>query len=123
MPEEYLALVAAMKALTKEATTSEQAVTLKVAEDGWDTRPDAESYGIISLEFEAGHMDGDNRKQHRAYEGSIDLYSRNKHGNGWVQLIEQVLTEHCDSTWSMNRPGYESNTKLYHFEWIFQIEG
>ena len=34
MPDEYLALVAAMKARTKEATTSEQAVTLKVAEDG-----------------------------------------------------------------------------------------
>ena len=121
MPDEYTSLVAAYKALTKgEAPNTE---TLKVAEDGWDTRPDAESYGIISLEFEAGHMDGDNRKQHRAYEGSIDLYSRNKHGNGWVQLIEQVLNQHCDSTWYMNRPGYENNTKLYHFEWIFQIEG
>ena len=117
MPEAYLALVATMKALEKDGHT------LPVAEDEWNTRPDVDNYGMIALEFEADHMEGDNLKQARAYEGSIDLYSRDKYGDGWVQMIEQALTEHCESSWYMNRPGFENNTRLYHFEWVFQIEG
>lgn len=117
MPEEYTALAAAMKALAKGTEV------LPVAEDEWATRPDADNYGIIALEFEADHYDGDNRKQHRSYEGSMDLYSRKKDGDGWIPLIEGMLTEHCDSCWVMNRPGYENQTRLYHWEWVFQIEG
>ena len=123
MPDEYLALVAAMKALTKEATTSEPAVTLKVAEDGWDTRPDEESYGIIQLDFEADALRGDNRKQITAYEGSMDLYSRKKDGDGWLPLIRDMLEEHCEGSWSLNYHGYERDTKLYHWEWVYQVMG
>ena len=123
MPDEYLALVAAMKALTKEATTSEPAVTLKVAEDGWDTRPDAESYGIIQLDFEADALRGDNRKQITAYEGSMDLYSRKKDGDGWIPLIRDMLEEHCEGSWSLNYHGYERESKLYHWEWVYQVMG
>ena len=123
MPDEYLALVAAMKALTKEATTSEPAVTLKVAEDGWDTRPDAESYGIIQLDFEADALRGDNRKQITAYEGSMDLYSRKKDGDGWIPLIRNMLEEHCEGSWSLNYHGYERESKLYHWEWMYQVMG
>ena len=124
MPEAYLALVAAMKALTQvSGVTSEPEKGLPVAEDEWNKRPDVDSYGIIALEFEADHLDGDDVKAERAYEGSMDLYSRKRNGDGWIPLIEQVLTEHCGSCWNMNRPGYENSTKLFHYEWIFQIEG
>ena len=123
MPEEYLALVTAMKALTKEDTTSEPAVTLKVAEDGWNTRPDAESYGIIQLDFEADALRGDNRKQITAYEGSMDLYSRKKDGDGWLPLIRDMLEEHCEGSWSLNYHGYERESKLYHWEWVYQVMG
>ena len=47
MPTEYTALAAALKALTQDT------VTLPVAENEWNTRPDADSYGIVALEFEA----------------------------------------------------------------------
>ena len=56
MPEEYEALVAAMKAITQEN------VTLPVAEYDWNTRPNADSYGTIALEFEADALEGDNIK-------------------------------------------------------------
>ena len=39
------ALVEAMKSLTQGEEPN--TVTLPVAEDGWNTRPDADSYGII----------------------------------------------------------------------------
>ena len=124
MPEEYLALVTAMKSLTQEsAMTSEPAKGLPVAEERWNTRPDVDSYGEIQLEFEADSLDGDNRKKNRAYEGSMDLYSYKKSGDGWVQLIEEVLTEHCDSCWRLDYHTHERETGLYRWEWVFQIEG
>ena len=58
MLNQFNALVAAMKALTKAATTSEPAEVLPVAENEWNTRPDAESYGQIMYEFEAGMLEG-----------------------------------------------------------------
>ena len=120
----YTALVTAMKGLTQASgTTSEPDKILPVAEDGWDVRPDADSYGEIQYEFEAGSLDGDNRKNDRAYEGSMDLYSRKRNGDGWPELIEQVLTDHCDSCWRLNYHTHETNTSLFHWEWVFQIEG
>ena len=124
MPEEYEALLSDMKALEQEsATTSEPPDKLPVEEDGWRTRPDVESYGEIQLEFEAGSLDGDNVKLHRAFEGSVDLYSRKRNGGGWVQLIEQTLTKHCGANWNLNYHGYERETALSHWEWAFQVEG
>ena len=124
MPEEYLALVTAMKSLTQEsAVTSEPAKGLPVAEERWNTRPDVDSYGEIQFEFEAGSLDGDNRKKNRAYEGSMDLYSYKKSGDGWVPLIEEVLTEHCDSCWRLEYHTHERETREYRGAWVFQIEG
>ena len=123
MPEDYTSLVTAMKALTQaSAVTSEPDKVLKVAEDGWDTRPDAVSYGEIQLEFEAESLDGNDRKKDRAYEGSMDLYSRKRNGEGWPALIEQTLTEYCDNCWRLNYHTHETGTNLFHWEWVFQIE-
>ena len=124
MLEEYTALVTAMKGLTQASgNTSEPDKTLPVAEDEWDTRPDADSYGEIQYEFEADHLDGDNQKHDRAFESSMDLYSYKRNGDGWPALIEQTLTEHCDSCWRLNYHTHETNTSLFHWEWVFQIEG
>ena len=123
MPEDYTSLVTAMKALTQASgVTSEPDKALKVAEDGWDTRPDADSYGEIYLEFEAGSLDGDNRKKDRAYEGSMDLYSRKRDGEKWPALIEQTLTEYCENCWRLEYHKHETGTNLFHWEWVFQIE-
>ena len=123
MPDDYTNLVTDMKALTQaSATTSEPDKALKVAEDGWDTRPDAVSYGEIQFEFEAKSLDGNDRKKDRAYEGSMDLYSRRRDGEGWPALIEQTLTEYCDNCWRLNYHTHETGTNLFHWEWVFQIE-
>ena len=121
---DYERLVAAMKALSQEpATTSEPAEVLPVAENGWNTRPDADSYGVIALEFEADALRGDDLKVATAWEGSVDLYSRDKHGSGWVDLITGTLTEYCDGCWSLESHQYENETRLFHWEWTFQVEG
>lgn len=111
MPEEYLDLVAELKELE-----------LPIAENGWDTRPNAESYGVVALEFEAGALYGDNLKQCTAYEGSVDLFSRDKHGAGWIEEIAEILKKHCEGCWSLNSHQWEPQTGLFHWEYVFQVE-
>lgn len=121
MPEEYTTLVTALKALSQGE--SPDVVTLPMAENEWKTRPDVESYGIVSLDFEADALYGDNVKAVTAYEGSVDLYSRKKDGAGWIPLIMSTLTAHCDGAWHLNSIQYERETGLGHWEWVFQLEG
>ena len=124
MPDEYTALVTAMKALTQPSgVTSEPDRVLPVAEDEWYTRPEADSYGEIQLDFEADALNGDNRKTAVAYEGSFDLYSHMRDGDGWIPLIRGALEDHCDGAWTLNTHVYERETRLFHWEWVFQIEG
>ena len=37
-------------------------------------------------------------------------------------LIEQTLTEYCDDCWRLNYHHHETETNLFHWEWVFQIE-
>ena len=127
MPEEYTGLVTALKSLTQTtpATTegdSGETVTLPMAEDEWNTRPDSESYGIVSLDFEPDALRGDDVKKSEAYSGSVDLFSLARSGAGWVRLITETLTEHCGACWSLNSHTYERETKLFHWEWTFEVE-
>ena len=122
MLEEYTQLVTALKALT-QGESPDPVITLPMAEDEWNTRPDVESYGIVLLQFEADALRGDDRKVSTAYSGSVHLFSRKRDGAGWVELITATLTEHCDACWSLNFHTYERGTGLFHWEWTFQVEG
>ena len=117
---EYESLVSALKSLTQGEAPN--AITLPMAEDEWDVRPDTVSYGIVALEFEADAMDADGVKQVRAMEGSTDLFSLKRDGAGWKSMIEATLTEKCGASWKLNSRTYEQNTGLFHWEWVFQVE-
>ena len=128
MPDEYNVLVADLKTLEQplDAGTTEEEpemVTLPMAEDEWNTRPDTVSYGTVRLDFEADAFYGDNRKIAAAYEGSVDLFSLVRNGAGWIPLIRAALTRHCDGAWRLNHHTYERETGLFHWEWVFQVEG
>lgn len=126
MPEEYLNLVEALKALTQVENPNAAEpveVILPMAEDEWYTRPDTVSYGTVKLDFEVDNLTGDDLKQDTSYEGSVDLYSMVRSGAGWVELICEVLKTHCGAIWSLNNHSYERDTGLYHWEWSFQVEG
>ena len=122
MPQEYTNLVTALKSLTQGEKPG-TVITLPMAENEWNTRPDANSYGIVALDFEADALHGDNVKQITAYEGSVDLFSQSKDGAGWVELIAATLTEYCEGAWSLNSHQYERENNIFHWEWVFQVEG
>ena len=118
----YEALVTAMKSLTQEPlTTSEPAITLPVAEDEWKTRPDAESWGAITNTTEAGSLNGDNGKDDRSFAGSVDLFSYQRIGAGWIGLIEKTLRDFCGASWSLNSRQHERDNGIFHWEWYFEV--
>ena len=121
MPDEYTSLVTELKSLTQGEEPD--TVTLPMAEDEWNTRPDTVSYGIVNLDFEAPSLNASGVKADRALEGSTDLFSLMRDGAGWVPLITGALTKHCGSSWSLNSHTYERETGLFHWEWTFQVMG
>lgn len=110
MPSEYEALVAALK-LT----------SIPFAEYGWKNRPEG-AYGVVQLDFEAGHLDAGGTKQDRAWEGSVDLfYPKLSDRNDLIEEIEETLEEICGNSWELNSTQYENSTGLFHVEWVFQV--
>ena len=112
MPEEYTDLVDELKA-----------TGIPFEEYGWKTAP-AGSYGVVRLDFEAGSLDGDDGKQYRSFQGSVDLYFRMlADRETLLPLIEDALTEVCGTCWSLNQMQHEHSTGYFHAEWVFEVEG
>ena len=110
MPSEYEALVAALK-LT----------SIPFAEYGWRNRPEG-AFGVVQLDFEAGHLDAGGAKQDRSWEGSVDLfYPKLSDRTDLIEEIEETLEEVCGNCWELNSTQYESGTGLFHVEWAFQV--
>lgn len=118
----YENMVNALKSLSQPTGDDEESITLPMAEDEWYTRPDAISYGVVSIDFEADALNGDSLKKDIVYEGSVDLFSLARGGAGWIPLIKAVLEEFCGPSWSLNSHSYERDTNLFHWEWTFEIE-
>ena len=64
MPEEYEALLEELKG-----------TGIPFEEYGWKTSP-AGDYGVVSFEFEVGVLEGNDEKQYRSFQGSVDLFYR-----------------------------------------------
>lgn len=110
MPSEYEDLVAALK-LTD----------IPFVEYAWKTRPEG-TYGVISLEFEAGTNEGDGDKLDRVWEGSIDVfYTKLSERADIYSTVEEILREICGDSWELNSVQYENTTGLFHAEWAFQV--
>lgn len=86
----------------------------------WKTRPDG-NFGTVQLDFEAEDDNGDDLKQDRAWEGSVDLYT---HGKKMmiVAAVESALENICESAWELNSEQHEHETGLIHREFVFQLE-
>ena len=93
---------------------------VKFTEYEWRTRPDG-NFGTVQLEFEAEDDNGDDTKQGRAWEGSVDLFTRGKEML-IVAAVESVLAEVCEGSWYLNSEQHEDETGLIHREFVFQLE-
>ena len=111
MPSEYEALVAALK-LTD----------IPFAEYAWRSRPEG-TYGVVSLDFESGQLEGDGQKMDRSWEASVDVFfSRLSERDDLISTVEEILTEICGDSWEMNSTQYENSTGLFHIEWVCTVQ-
>ena len=93
---------------------------VEFAEYEWRTRPNG-NFGTVQIDFEAEDDEGDDSKQDRAWEGSVDLYTHGKQMET-VTAVESVLAEVCGASWYLNSEQYEHETGLIHREYVFQTE-
>ena len=93
---------------------------VRFAEYAWKTRP-AGDFGTVQLDFETEGDDGDDLKQDRAWEGSVDLYTVGEKPL-ITAAVESALESVCESSWELNSIQYEHETGLIHREFVFRIE-
>ena len=86
----------------------------------WKTRPNG-NFGTVQLDFEAETSNGDDRKQDRAWEGSVDLFTHGKEMT-IAAAVETALETVCMGSWYLNSEQYEQQTGLVHREYVFQLE-
>lgn len=86
----------------------------------WKTRPNG-NHGTVQIDFEADDDNGDDMKQDRAWEGSVDLFT---HGKEMMiaAAVESALETVCAGSWYLNSEQYERETGLIHREFVFQLE-
>ena len=93
---------------------------VRFSEYEWKTRP-AGNFGTVQLDFEAEDDSGDDFKQDRAWEGSVDLFTAGKEMM-IAAAVESALEHVCEGSWYLNSEQYERETGLLHREYVFQIE-
>ena len=91
-----------------------------IQEYEFKTRPSS-NHGTVQLDFEVSEDTGDDAKQDRAFEGSLDLFTYGKEMM-IVAAVETVLETHCSGSWYLNSEQYEHETGIIHREFVFQIE-
>lgn len=89
------------------------------AEAAWSKAPKTD-YGVYALDGPADTVWADNRIRAQAVEGSIDLFT---HGPGREQAktVQDALDE-AGVSWQLSSTQFEEDTRLTHWEWIFQLE-
>ena len=112
MPAEYEALVNALKA-----------TGIPFVEYGWKTRPEG-THGIVSLDLEANSENGDGEKLDRSWQAPVDVYiAALSDRKTVIKTVEDAIRSVCGNSWEMYSTQYETQTRLFHIEWICEVYG
>ena len=96
-----------------------KATGIAFAETAWSKAPKTD-YGVIAMDGAADTVWADNRMRQQALEGTVDLFT---HGPG-MEKAKQIQTalDEAGVSWQLGSVQFEEDTKLTHWEWIFQLE-
>lgn len=85
-------------------------------EAGWDEAP-AAPWGVYAIDGSAEDLWGDSQMEHQVLTGTVDLFVMGP-GRDQMQLVQQAL---AGVSWRLNSVQYESDTRLTHYEWVFEV--
>jgi len=82
--------------------------------------PDSTAPYVVYMEDGTSHsLYGDGCLIAQAIEGTIDLFDSAEYGTLWNQI--QVSMRNHGIPFKLNLIEYETDTRLFHYEWIFDI--
>ena len=87
-------------------------------EAAWDVAP-APPYGVYALDGGGADLWGSDRMQDTTLTGTVDLYVKGR-GRDKKQLVDAALHA-AGVSWYLNSIQYEKDTRLTHFEWVFEV--
>lgn len=96
-----------------------QASGIPFAAYKWDRAPQA-PYGIVQLEGGADTVPGDDRILLQAVRGSVDLFAPT-YSAEWPEAVQAAMAGVV--AWQLNSVQYEDDTRLIHYEWLFEGVG
>ncbi len=97
-----------------------RATGIPFEEGGWDKAP-AGDYGVYALDMPGDTLWADGHMAERAMQGSIDFFARRGPGREKAKMIEAELDK-LGLSWYLNSVQYESERRITHWEWIFELE-
>ena len=86
----------------------------------WAAPPQGDAWGVVSIDGGRG-LAGDNAHAEDALEGTIDLFTR-RLGSADFNAVRDCL-QGLDICYTLNSVQYEQDTRLIHYEWVWQSEG
>ncbi len=78
-----------------------------------------DQYIVWAEDSEAGSVEGDNRKQNQAIQGTIDFFTKTDLDE-MVDRIQEALKAACISFY-LNSVQHEEETGYIHYEWVWSI--
>lgn len=94
------------------------ATGLPTTEGDWDTRPETD-YISIQLDAQGDSLQSNNQTNEQAIEGSVDLFCYTKSRTNYDTVWAVLRGSGCAVRFSSIQ--YEPETRLTHYEWIFQL--
>lgn len=74
---------------------------------------------IVWMEDGANDFEADSIHAERAYTGTVDLYTKTDR-DPLADAIPLALNS-IPCAWTLNSVQYEEDTKIIHYEWIFEV--
>lgn len=105
-----------MKCLEKVKTA-----LLTVSENVWhyEAMKKEDKYIVWAEDSESNELAGDNKKQQKSIQGTIDLFTK-KENDSMIEKIQNALMQEKIS-FKLNSVQYEDETKYIHYEWLFEV--
>ena len=94
-----------------------KATGIPFAHYAWATRPDGD-YGVWG-EDSSKSLWADGRMSERIAQGTVDLFADDDEGFS-KELVERAL-DSIGCSWYLNSIQYEDDTRLLHYEWVFEV--
>lgn len=90
---------------------------IQFAAFAWAAPPQTEAWGVVSIDGGFG-LAGDDTHAEDALEGTIDLFTRRLDASHFTTV--KSCLQGLDFCYRLNSVQYEQDTRLLHYEWVWQ---